>query len=142
MTPIKGKKDQTVLATFAENPTLNPQYGTITFVAKTLTNDSIVKVINVTQLDFRSQESTITEKVFPNPTRDEVNIQLSALREERLDVRLYDASGRMIKVLEQDKPIFGAYYNSYHLNDLLPGFYTMQIKHGDSITREKLVILN
>lgn len=141
-TPEKGKKDLVVTLDIVDNNTGNPQYGTVTFVAKTMTNDSIVKIVNINQLKMRSTESEITERIYPNPTRDQVSIELSAETEEKLDVKIFDAAGRLIKVLENSRPVFGAYYSTYQISDLAPGFYTMDIRHGSSILKEKLVILN
>ena len=139
--PLKGKKNQIVTLTVTDNDQGVERFGTLTFIAKTIGNDSIVKTVNINQLKERSGNSNIKDKVYPNPASDFINIELSTVKEEQIDAKIYDASGRIVKVLEQGKKIFGAFNHRYQINDLQPGFYTITIKHGDSVIKEKLVII-
>jgi len=141
ITPMKGKKNQIVKLTVLVNDQGVKRFGTLKFIAKTIGNDSIVKTVNINQLEERSGNSNIKDKVYPNPASDFINIELSTVNEEQIDAKVYDASGRIVKVLEQGKKIFGAFNHRYQINDLQAGFYTIHIKHGDSVIKEKLVII-
>jgi hypothetical protein len=49
--------------------------------------------------DFDDGVAVPTLTVFPNPFNQTLDIRLSALAMEETDLRIYDASGRIVKIL-------------------------------------------
>ena len=50
----------------------------------------------VISLDFKEIESNISISVFPNPTNDNLNLQISDYQSETLSYLLYDMNGKLI----------------------------------------------
>ena len=83
--------------------------------------------------DEKVGETIIT--IFPNPTRDDVFIDIENLDENNpSSVMLYDNSGRVIKSLEQLSP-----HNSIGLSDLPGGIYYIKVNLNGKYSDWKVI---
>ena len=74
-------------------------------------------------------------KVFPNPTQHQFSLVLEGATDEKVQIVVYDALGRQVKVFE--KP--GANMPIRFGMDLKNGAYVVEVRQGDNRKTLKLV---
>lgn len=77
-------------------------------------------------------------KVNPNPTSGKLNIELAEIPKEYIIVKLYDITGRLIRVNE----FFNQTNLSLELTDLQNGIYILNIKSKEEFSRSIKIIKN
>jgi hypothetical protein len=82
--------------------------------------------------------ANVTTLVFPNPFTDNLQISLQLQNTVMIQVTLYDASGRMVKKLQQQGFAGKNTIITGNLSLLLPGVYVACIQAGDHTTFHKL----
>lgn len=92
------------------------------------------------------QEGKVTRaklhcEVFPNPFTDQSTIQYSLSRSSNVRLDLYDAIGRLVKVLVNDYIETGKYQLIIKRNNLLRGIYFLRLTTGTESTIQKIIIL-
>lgn len=101
---------------------------------KSFTYSKIVKVDLLVEAEFR---------VYPNPTENKsIFISTRGSADEEVEVRLHDASGRMVhqqKILNK-VPSGQFIYNLNLGENVLPGVYSIEIRSGNSSYTTKLII--
>ena len=75
-------------------------------------------------------EGEASIEVFPNPTRGNASVMLRSDFTGRVDVRLYDATGRQIRRMAFDK-LAEALQLDLEMRDLPPGVYRVETIEGD-----------
>lgn len=65
---------------------------------------------------------------FPNPAMESTTLEIQAPEKERMDIRLYDASGKFIREIESGKVSRGTFRQQIDLNDLNSGLYLIIIQ--------------
>ncbi len=82
-------------------------------------------------------------QVFPNPTYDLMQIQFSMAEREHINIELFDANGRLVKLLYSDSPKAGDNRLTFNKGALSQGSYILSIRSNTHILHnEKLVILD
>jgi hypothetical protein len=81
----------------------------------------------------------MTTYVFPNPFTDNLQITMQLEKAGMIQVALYDASGRLVKRLQQQGLAGRNTIVMSDLSALLPGAYLVQLKAGDHTSFEKLI---
>jgi hypothetical protein len=80
-------------------------------------------------------------KLFPNPTFDRFNIEFSLENSAIVNIALFDASGKMVKLLLQDRAEEGKNLFSFNKGVLTNGVYFLQIRTDNKmLANEKIVI--
>lgn len=74
--------------------------------------------------------------VYPNPTKDKVNITFSKLPENELEIQLYDITGRFIK----NQFLIGIKYTSMDISNLNKGVYVLKIKSDDGWNKSVKIV--
>ncbi len=107
--------------------------------------DSLVQIITI-----RSPNTSILEQndalkvvVFPNPTTDNAQIILSSPHETQLTGRLYDATGKMLKIVFQNTlSPNNSHIFPISLENLPNGIYFLQLvsNEGTHATTQKIMI--
>lgn len=83
-----------------------------------------------------------TANVFPNPAQDNFSVDFTLLKTEYLSFELYDARGRLIKVLLRDWIKPNDHLFSFKTNSLEKGIYFLKI-HGNYGTNiDKKIVIN
>lgn len=82
------------------------------------------------------ENKTFDYFIYPNPATDILNIELSDLLTNNLQIYLYNMEGRMMKVYPQ------TFKNKIQLNveSLAKGFYTLSISKGNEVITKSIVI--
>ncbi|MBS4072070.1 MAG: T9SS type A sorting domain-containing protein, partial [Algoriphagus sp.] len=75
--------------------------------------------------------------LYPNPAQRETNVMVDLDREATVTIRIYDAVGRM--VLENESFREGSFTQTFNLDGLAAGFYTVQVKVGDMVMTKRLI---
>lgn len=68
---------------------------------------------------------------FPNPAVESTTLEIQAPEKERMDINLYDTSGKLIREVHSGKISRGTFRQFIDLNDLTPGLYLVIIQSKD-----------
>ncbi len=79
-------------------------------------------------------------KVFPNPTKDQVNISFDALENMDLSVQLFDMTGREVKASESYTINSGSQNMRVNLKDIPKGIYYVQLSTNGRSIQQKVVV--
>ena len=77
--------------------------------------------------------------IYPNPTRDDVNISFSSLIRQNLEIKIVNIIGKVIYV-ENKEEFIGDYTKKIHLNNYDKGTYFLEIKTRSGIVNKKLIL--
>ena len=75
--------------------------------------------------------------LYPNPAQRETNVMVDLDREATVAIRIYDAVGRL--VVENEAFREGSFTQTFNLDGLAAGFYTVQVKVGDMVMTKRLI---
>ncbi|MFN3760336.1 MAG: MBG domain-containing protein, partial [Algoriphagus aquaeductus] len=75
--------------------------------------------------------------LYPNPAQRETNVMVDLDQEASVAIRIYDAVGRM--VVENEAYREGSFTQTFNLDGLAAGFYTVQVKVGDMVMTKRLI---
>ena len=76
---------------------------------------------------------------YPNPAKDLLTISFSADKKDVYNIRLMDATGRLVHSNNYSASI-GENQFQLNLSDLSKGIYLMELQNGSSIVQKKIVI--
>jgi hypothetical protein len=93
---------------------------------KSLVNSQVVDLM------WGTNGSTIS--VYPNPTSNELNIDIYTTKAENATVKVLDMSGRILKEIHT-KLVVGANSIQTNIGELASGIYTVQILENNKITQ-------
>ncbi len=96
-------------------------------------------------LDFLEQTTTTVETdengipyptefkalAFPNPAVENTTLEIQAPKKERMDIRLYDSSGKFIREIHSGKIPRGTFRQVIDLNELTNGLYLIIIQSNE-----------
>ncbi|WP_430406849.1 T9SS type A sorting domain-containing protein [Fluviicola sp.] len=68
---------------------------------------------------------------FPNPAVESTTLEIQAPHKERMEINLYDMSGKLIREVYSGKISRGTFQQFIDLNDLTPGLYLVIIQSKD-----------
>lgn len=82
---------------------------------------------------------TVSTEVFPNPFKDILQISMQLEKAGMIQVALYDASGRLVKKVQQQGLLGRNTIVMSNLSALLPGVYLVQVKADKHTSFEKMI---
>lgn len=93
----------------------------------------------VSQNDIKIVDKIIT---YPNPTSGALHIAANFEKEEKVDLQIIDAQGKVVKSLNDQRVVPGAYELLIHTDGLSFGIYFLVIKDesGAILHRERIVV--
>lgn len=97
--------------------------------------NSPLKVVTGVGIDERS--AAVFVSIFPNPTMDEITIELSLLKTENVKMNLINTSGQVMQSLEL-KQIKGEHKTSFNLASYSNGVYYLQIVTNEGVINKKI----
>ncbi len=99
--------------------------------------DGVTSYSKVVSVNLGTAANSI--RLFPNPAKENVTVQISGNNNSNATLTLYDALGRIVRI--QNLGFIGALANTtFSVSDLAAGVYTAQIVSDSSQWQEKLVI--
>ncbi len=91
--------------------------------------------------ECEEQGSIVKSKIYPNPARERINIQLDIKEEMILDISIYDANGNQVmQPVVQEKVYPGEFNRSIDINMLSSGAYVATVNNGKEIETLKFLI--
>ncbi|WP_460390188.1 T9SS type A sorting domain-containing protein, partial [Algoriphagus aestuariicola] len=75
--------------------------------------------------------------LYPNPAHRETNVMVDMDREATVVIRIYDAIGRL--VAENEAYREDSFTQTFNLDGLAAGLYTVQVKMGDLVMTKRLI---
>ena len=69
--------------------------------------------------------------LYPNPTQDQLTLELNTEVPMQLDLEVYDVLGRSVGISVEDWQVKGADKTTLSLQDLASGAYLLVLKEGD-----------
>ncbi len=104
--------------------------------------------LNFTVGDWRMPEAPLVKeplKVFPNPAREEINIQFaSEMAPGKAHIRIFDHLGKMVQE-QKDIEVPESFWYNYPLNGIRPGLYSIEVEtiaNGKSSFYKEKIIIN
>ncbi len=97
------------------------------------------QVISATQTDFINHRFSLND-CFPNPAKEFTNISFRINATNQVNLQLFDAQGRVLKVLLDDVVEQGEHTVRVDLQEYKPGIYLYKLKSGFLKDTKKLVI--
>ncbi len=86
------------------------------------------------------EEVNITTNVFPNPFTQEFNVQYTVESTGKVDLALYDMTGRFVaSLIKQELKETGQYQKTFNANSLPAGIYVYCLEVGEKHTQGKLI---
>ena len=85
---------------------------------------------NIAQQPAADSDNDIS--IFPNPSTNLISVQLQLAQQSQLSFRLYDASGRLVKVLLRERVKAGSSQFSFSIAPLASGIYTLRVSDASS----------
>ncbi len=79
-------------------------------------------------------EGGLSLLAFPNPASDRINLQVAGLTNDKTQVQLYSATGRLVRSLR-----FVSADAELEINDLPSGVYLLRLMDGESQTTTRIV---
>jgi len=79
-------------------------------------------------------------QVYPNPTRDEVQVSFEVTTNNPLTLRLHDMQGRLIYQQVLSDPLNGYVQMKLSTATFNNGVYTLSLQHGVQFSNQKLVV--
>ena len=124
------------------------EYNVKLAVSNSQCSDTLTKKLTV-KLRTRQEEHLAEElttyiqieslKLYPNPTRDVLNIELELSDEGNAMIEMYDLFGRLYKV----EKLNGAFFQlQYNLNNNAPGMYFIRASTGKNNKTAKFIKVN
>jgi enterochelin esterase-like enzyme len=82
-------------------------------------------------------------KVFPNPSTDEINLEVSARSEAEVEVILQNVVGQNLKVLQANWKLLPAQNNKLQVNlgQQMPGTYWIVLRNGEGMVSSPVQVL-
>jgi hypothetical protein len=91
-------------------------------------------LMNTQVVDLMWGATASTINVYPNPTSNELNIDIFTTKAENSTIKILDMSGRILKEI-QTKLSAGANSIQTNIGELATGIYTLQIFENNKITQ-------
>jgi hypothetical protein len=74
-------------------------------------------------------------EIYPNPTQNEVTINLSSFKNEKVRIRVFDIYGKLIQDLQSTNSIEKVDFSSSK-----SGMYLISIESKDGISQQKVMV--
>ena len=81
------------------------------------------------------------EKVYPNPSKNIVNVIYTVPSKHSVSIKVYDVKGTLIEtVINNETQVYGRYKAEVDISWLISGAYFIEITNGFEIIREKIIV--
>ncbi len=128
---FEGKKVQYVLITALDN------YGGDCFGLSEVRFETTDEVKSEMTTSNENENFCVAIKVYPNPFRENPTLGIHSNCPSQVSYTITDAVGRTI--MRQDLDRFNHFNETLALEDLVPGMYFLNVRHGNQSTKEKLI---
>ncbi|HRQ28439.1 MAG TPA: SdrD B-like domain-containing protein [Saprospiraceae bacterium] len=119
-----------------------PEDGVYYYRLNQLDQDGISRFSKVIAIVV-DRAKTTDLSLYPNPTRDRFEIDMSMAQAAFVQIDMFDAQGKLVrKNIMNSELQKGRYTHVVELNGMSEGVYTVRIKIGEKMINKKLVIMH
>ncbi|HXR83556.1 MAG TPA: T9SS type A sorting domain-containing protein [Hanamia sp.] len=79
-------------------------------------------------------------KIFPNPVSDHMQLSIYATSVEKMKVMIFDASGRVMRTIEQNIAAGNSILNVSDFQTWPPGIYSIKVMLGNDLFVDKMIL--
>ena len=79
--------------------------------------------------------------VFPNPLSTSTTISFSLSQSEKVSLRIYDVTGRLVTTLSDGEMNEGAHQLVWNTEDVNAGIYFLRMEAGEYVQTEKISVI-
>ena len=88
----------------------------------------------------RTKAGTI--EIYPNPTVDMVNIDVTLREASDIKVSIWDADGKLVRANVLDQELKAGFHNNrVDISYLINGVYTVRVQIGSQVINKRLIVL-
>ena len=117
----------------------SPGVYAVKLVSKnTCGSDSLTKNISVVIVGVESEINVQNIQLYPNPTNDILNVELSLNTEDRIQLEVYSMTGQLVKSI--DLGMITELNTTLDLSDLNSGIYHVRILGENTSTNRRVQI--
>jgi len=81
------------------------------------------------------------EKVYPNPSKNIVNVIYTVPSKHSVSIKVYDVKGNLVEtVINGETQVYGRYKAEVDISWLISGAYFIEITNGSELRREKIIV--
>ncbi|QLH44920.1 MAG: T9SS type A sorting domain-containing protein [Bacteroidota bacterium] len=95
--------------------------------------DNFTTLASKQEVDLTDKSINNQISVYPNPVRDNLNVEISSDIAQNTVVKVFDMSGRLIKQIQANAEI-GITTLTINLSDVAAGMYQVQVFANDKLT--------
>lgn len=121
------------------NSTTSAVFSNVTVLKTGMAPLSAQKPVTVLSDESLTEQWTDL-KVYPNPAKDIVNIELAPLQGQEVEITIYTVEGRLVK--NQIIPEVQNTVEQIELDELLSGTYLIRIQTPEKSLTKKLLVIN
>ena len=117
-----------------------PRGNSYYYRLKQIDFDKRFEYSGVVAVKIDAPKGFVLEQNYPNPTRGTTTIRFTLPRTAKVNLSLYDLSGRLVKVLINDSKELGMHAVNLNTGTLAKGLYYYKLQAGEFSTVRKMVI--
>jgi len=84
---------------------------------------------------------TCNLEIYPNPSRQNINIHYTLPQPTKVNLSIYDVAGRLVNTLTNSQHEPGAYQKTFNTGDLSQGVYFVRLHTNEKSIVEKVIFL-
>jgi len=107
-----------------------------------LKNSRLIYSKNKPEFVLDKSVAPLAMNIFPNPSRENTTISYYLPQKEQIKLRLYNSWGKEVRILQNVTLSKGRHQTILSSKNIISGVYYVSLQTGDSITTQKLLILN
>ena len=134
---LYGPREYYAIAPYGQPVTNN---AIETGVKKYSVNYFVVQLKDYTAVAGPRKEDGLNLKISPNPASGSFTLRYHLPEAGRIKIKLYNVSGKVVKVLEDGISLPGSHARQYDLNGITPGIYLLQLESDQGVSTQKLII--
>ena len=112
---------------FAQNP-----------VTLTLTDSAKITTLSIQKSDVLVTKEVATVKLYPNPAKNKVELEVKGFEPGLVQVQIYNVSGKAVR--NDSRLLFSGNENMVVMFSLTPGIYFVVLKQKDKLVKKKMVV--
>jgi hypothetical protein len=87
------------------------------------------------------EEVLNVENVYPNPSKNIVNVIYTVPSKHSVSIKVYDVKGNLVEtVINDETQVYGRYKAEVDISWLISGAYFIEITNGSELRREKIIV--
>jgi len=86
------------------------------------------------------RESGLSLQVAPNPTKETTTIRFELLKDEYVNLAVYNLNGQVVEQLVDGKLVNGEHQIIWRKGEIAPGLYVVRLQNGRLTSAQKVIV--